>query len=242
MEKQQYLPPFESITSVASKITSFGYGLTMIFGLIISVGLFVPIFFIRINEEILFGYIFIGIPLFLISFYYIKNTLSYTTIIIDSKGIKYFNKFKEKMVNEILWEDFESINKFEGSTYFLNRRTDSCYFNYDVASQVANRGRVLFYWFVRKNGMVSLHKETFHGKHIFSFFYTNRLDLVRSLLLGIRHFRPDLRIHPLAYGLHYINPKTFEIDYGRRTDAAVVACLIMIILAMALFFIILFAS
>jgi len=242
MEKQQYLPPFESITSVTSKITSFGYGLTMIFGLLISIGLFVPIFFIRINEEKLFGYIFIGIPLFLISFYYIKNTLSYTTIIIDSKGIKYYNKFKGKMIDEILWKNFESIDKFEGSTYFLNRRTDSCYFNYDVASQVANRGKVLFYWFVQKNGIVSLHKETFHGKHIFSFFYSNRLDLVRSLLLGIRHFRPDLRIHPLAYGLHYINPKTFEIDYGRRTDAVVVACLVMIIFAMALFFVILFAS
>lgn len=236
---QQNLPPFKPITSITSKLTSYGYALLVMCSLIISLGFFIILFFISINEEVLFTFIFMGISLFLVNYFYIRNTLSYTTVTIDQKGIQYFNKFKGQIIEEIHWEDFESIDKFEGSVYFLNRRTDSNYFNYDVASQVVNnKGALRFYWFTQKNGRVLLHKETFQGKHIFNMFYSNRLELVRSLLLGLRHFRPDIRIHPHAYGLYFINPETFEIDYAKRDNAMVLAFLILLIVGLVLFFII----
>jgi hypothetical protein len=237
---QQNLPPFKPITSITSKLASYSYGIMTLFVLIVSFGLlFFILFLVDITEESLFILIFLNIPLILISVVYIKRTLSYTTITIDQKGIKYFNKFKGQIIEEIHWKNFESIDNFEGSVYFLNRRTDSNYFNYDVASQVVNnKGALRFYWFTKKNGTVLLHKETFQGKHIFNMFYSNRLELVRSLLLGLRHFRPDIRIHPHAYGLYFINPETFKIDYAKRDNAMVLAFLILLIVGLVLFFII----
>jgi ABC-type multidrug transport system fused ATPase/permease subunit len=243
MGHQENLPPFISITSITSKLASYGYALTMLFGVVISFGLVFFIFFIMgITEESLFMLIFLVIPLIFISIIYVKRTLSYTTIIIDDKGIHYFNKFKEEMVEEILWEDFESIDKFEGSIYFLNKRTDSHFFDYDIAAQVMSKGNVRFYWFKLKNEKVVLHEETFQGKHLFSFFYSNRLELIRAFLLGIRHFRPDVKIHPWAFSLHRINQESFEIEYDKIAGDKALAFLVLVIVGLVLFFILVFTA
>lgn len=237
MDNQQNLPVFATVTSITSKFATYGYCFTILSTVIVSFGLvFFILFIMGITGESLFMLIFLNIPLILISVIYVKRTLSYTTIIIDHIGIHYFNKFKGEMVEEILWGDFKTIDKFEGSIYFLNKRTDSHFFGFDIAAQVVGKGAVKFYWFKLKNGNVILHEETFHGKHLFSFFYSNRLELIRTLLLGITHFRRDIKIHPWAFSLHRINQESFEIEYDKIAGDKALAFLILVIVGLVLFF------
>lgn len=75
-----------------------------------------------------------------------------------------------------------------------------------------------FFWFILDNEKTEVHKEIFSGNHIFSMMYSNKLDLVRDLLLGLAHFRPDLKVHPKAFSLYYINPDNYTVQYEKRKE------------------------
>ena len=167
----------------------------------------------------------------------------YTTVIIDENGIHYFNEFSKKIIKEFLWNNFESIEKYEGSFYFLDLPYDSDCLKYDVISKtkISNAGvNESIYWFVLLDGKVQLIDERFNGNHIFSLFYSNRLELIRSLILGFTHFRPDLKLHPLLFKKYYINPNSFVIEYENRASDRETAFLIVMMITIIVFFIMVF--
>lgn len=161
--------------------------------------------------------------------------MKHTTTIIDNRGIHYINKFKDKIENTILWNDFEKIDQFKGKIKEINTISDSDLLRYDVFAKMVGSGKYTHdavFWFVLVNGITEAHKETIKGNHVFSMFYKNRLELMRALLLGLSHFRPDIKIHPKTFSMYYVNPDSFVIEYEKRKEdihsATFIALLVMI--------------
>lgn len=71
--------------------------------------------------------------------------------------------------------------------------------------------------------------------------YSNKLELTRALLLGLAHYRADLKVHPKVFSLYYINPDSFEIDYEKRRKdlnaAAFVTALVFIVVVFIMLFV-----
>ncbi|OXA83653.1 hypothetical protein [Flavobacterium hercynium] len=213
------LPPFSPVTSKPSTILNYGLGLLTLLCLFLLVGmLFMLLCFIPLDEYLLFVYclIFLGIVLQIV---YIIRTTKHTTTIIDSRGIHYINKFNDKVENTILWDSFRKISEFKREIIEIKKSPDSHLLNYDIFSTMVGSGRYsheAFFSFVLVNGNVEMHKEKFSGNHIFSMVYSNRLELARTLLLGLSHFRPDLTIHPGIFAMYYIDSNSFVIEYEKR--------------------------
>lgn len=207
--KDKVPPVFEPVTSIP--LTFINYSLGILFMLPILL-LFASIFAFVYEGNIeaalsVFVFAFIIIVLFVV--YIIgKRKKAYTTILINHKGIQYLNKFNGKLIKEIAWDNFvkgkENFNETAEIKYdittVLPRKAFYSYFNFEVL--------------VGKEAIIQ--KEFFHGSHIFYLLYANRLKLIRAFLLGIKHFRPDLRVDPKVFRDHYINPESFEIDFKQR--------------------------
>ncbi|UWY27272.1 hypothetical protein N4T20_16240 [Flavobacterium sp. TR2] len=219
--KDKVPPVFEPVTSIP--LTFINYSLGILFMLPILL-LFASIFAFVYEGNIeaalsVSVFAFIIIVLFVV--YIIgKRKKAYTTILINHNGIQYFNKFNGKLMKEIAWDNFvkgkENFNEAVGIKYdittVLPRKAFYSYFNFEVL--------------VGKEAIIQ--KEFFHGSHIFYLLYANRLKLIRAFLLGIKHFRPDLRVDPKAFRDHYINPESFEIDFKQRNLLVFFAFLVLI--------------
>lgn len=243
--QRRNLPPFEPLTSKPSKVLNYSFGLLISISLVlVTAKLFVLLFFISLECDVLFICLFLIIPTIALQVIYFKRTMKHTTMIIDKQGIRYINKFNNKVENTIPWESFENIDGFKDDLKKTNPLFDSDLLDYDVFAKMINSGKYsheLFVWFVKKDEKLEVHKEKFSGNHIFSMFYTNRLELVRGVLLGLAHFRPDLKIHYNAFSMYYINPESFTVEYGKRKEDLNSALYIVLIVIIIAIFILLFA-
>lgn len=238
------LPPFSSVTSSPSKILNYGFGLLMLISFLLVLGVFFALlFFLPLEQNLIFICFLLTLPITL-QVVYLKKTMKCTTTVIDNQGIHYVNKFNDKVEKVIKWDSFEKIDDFKGTIKEISTSSDSDLLNYDVFAKMVGSGKYsheTFFWFVSINGNVEVHKELFSGNHIFSMFYTNRLELVRGLLLGLSHFRPEIKIHPKAYNMYYINPGSFVIEYEKRKEdinsALFIGSLIFIITVFILLFV-----
>ena len=238
------LPPFESVESKSSKIHNYGYGIMIVFTAIFVVFiLFALPFLVGADKSVLVISLLLFLTIILIVLY-VRKTMKHTTTIIDNLGIHYINKFNNKFIEVILWNDFQKVEDFKGEIRGVSSSSDADLLKYDVFSKMVGSGKYTheaFFWFVLENDKVEVHKETFSGNHIFSMIYSNKLELVRGLLLGLAHFRPDLKVHSKAFSLYYINPDSFEVDYEKRREdlnsAAFVMVLVVIVVIFAMLFI-----
>lgn len=238
------LPPFNSVTSTPSKIKNYGLGFLMLISFLLVLGVFFFIlFFLLFEQNMIYICILLILPIIL-QVIYLRKTMKHTTTIIDNRGIHYVNRFNHKIENTISWNSFEKSNKFKGKITGINSSSDSDLLRYDVFAKMVGSGKYsheAFFWFVSANGDIKAHKETFSGNHIFNMLYSNKLELVRSLLLGLSHFRPDLKIHPKAFGMYYINPDTFAVEYEKRNEdinsALFITALVIIVTVFVMFFV-----
>lgn len=233
------LPPFNPIASIPYTVINYSLGLLMSISLLLFLGmLFFLLFFLPLEKDLVFIYCLIFLAI-LLQIFYLRKTMKHTTTIVDSRGIHYINKFNDKVEKTILWDSFRKISEFKGLVKEVNTSSDSDLLNYDVFSMMVGSGKYTheaFFSFVSINGTVEIHKEKFSGNHIFSMFYANRLELVRTLLLGLSHFRPDLTIHPKTFSMYYIDRNSFAIEYEKRNqDIKTVIFIITLVVIIAVF-------
>jgi len=238
------LPPFESVESKSSKIHNYGYGIMIVFtAIFVAFILFALPFLVEADKNILVISFLMFLVIVLIVLH-VRKTMKHTTTIIDNLGIHYINKFNNKVIKVILWNDFQKVEDFKGEIRGVSSSSDADLLKYDVFSKMVGSGKYsheAFFWFVLENDKVEVHKEKFSGNHIFSMIYSNKLELVRGLLLGLAHYRPDLKVHSKAFSLYYINPDNFKVDYEKRREdlnsAAFVMALVVIVVVFVMLFI-----
>jgi len=144
-----------------------------------------------------------------------------TTTIIDERGIRYLNTFNKRVIKDLPWSSFAKREKpedvFESTKYDVISTTPFKSF-YDQ-----------FYWPVLIDNKVAIHNDAFLGRHFFVMFYANRLELIRTFLLGVAHYRPDITVDPIVFSNHYIDPKTYNIDYRQRNLIRILAVLFCVL-------------
>lgn len=161
-------------------------------------------------------------------FYYRKRM--YTTTIIDEKGIRYLNRFNDAIVKDLPWSSFA---KKEDVIYVLEPP------KYDVNSNTPMKSLFdQFYWPVLVNGKVIVNSDAFLGKHFFAMIYSNRLELIRTFVLGIAHYRPDITIDPAIFANHYINSETYSINYRQRRQIQIFGGLFCVVILVILYFVV----
>jgi len=226
---QESLPPFRSNSSKPMRFLNLILGSFWVCLTLFLLAGFIFLLTSSLNEtgldeagtivmSLVFSIILLGIAILLI---YSKNKM-FTTTIIDEKGIHYFNKFNGRIVKKIPWNSFAKREKLKH--YFEPPK-------YDVTSIRPSKSFYdQFYWPVMIDGKVIAHNDAFLGRHFFVMLYANRAELIRTFLLGIKHYRPDITIDPIIYTDHYINPKTFTIDKKQRLKVEIIGGLLCILI------------
>lgn len=151
-----------------------------------------------------------------------------TTIIIDEKGIRYLNKFNNRVVKDLPWSNFTKREKmehvFEAPKYDVTSIRPMKSF-YDQ-----------FYWPVLIDNTVTVHNDAFLGKHFLAMFYANRLELIRAFLLGVAHYRPDITVDPIIFSNHYIDPENYNIDYRQQQRIRILSAVFCILILGLIFY------
>lgn len=224
------LPSFEPIASRPAKLLNFSVGVLLLLPIVF---LFFAVFTFLQEDNIvaalcLFILLFITVILIAVHSINVWKRI-YTTIIIDEKGLRFLNKFNNKVVKEISWKSF--VKRKRLATDFENL--------FDITTELPHKGIYacfVFYLLVGKETV--RHTEIFHSNHIFCALYSNRLKLIRSFLLGLRHFRSDLFIDPKIFDDHFIDQETFIINYKKRAKLFVLISTLILLLTIFIWFLI----
>lgn len=228
--KKNSLPPFEPITSIPLTVINYSIGGLFILPLV----LLVASVFVFLNENNVLAAVCITILLLVTTIFIIVHAVDvwkriYTAMSIDEKGIHYYNKFNKKVVKTIAWKNF--VKK---KTYTPGFGNDL----YDITIEYPLRGiRAYFCFYILVNKEEVMIKEIFQGNHIFYAFYYNRIQLIRTFLLGVKHFKPELKISPIVFIKHFIDPETFVIQYGKRRLLFFYSTLLVVLFSLICFLI-----
>ncbi|KQO21338.1 hypothetical protein ASF10_14580 [Flavobacterium sp. Leaf82] len=226
--QQKIIPPFRAISSKPMLFLNFIFGLFWVFFVLFFVAGIVFMLFTSpedigldvIASVFLFLIFFIALAGIVVLLVYSRKKMS-TTTIIDEKGIRYLNKFNSKIVKEVPWSSFAKREKlehvFEPPKYDVTSITPMKSF-YDQ-----------FYWPVLIDDKVTVHNDAFLGRHFFAMFYANRLELIRTFMLGVAHYRPDITVDPIIFTNHYINPEDYSIDYRQQKRVRIMAAVFCIV-------------
>lgn len=178
------------------------------------------------NEEVMVKVVIVimmliltGLVVFLLV--YFRKSYGHTGILIDETGITYYYRDQKHIVKLLPW-----------STFLKNpdekRRQDV----YDVNEFVIGfktRVKVLQWW-VMKGGKVDKQSDHFGaGGHFFHFAYLNRLTLISTFLLGLAHFRPDLKINPSVFREFYIDPNEYAFKRKKYIRDVVIGIAVVVV-------------
>lgn len=228
-QQKKSLPPFKAVSSTPMVFLNFIFGMFwLFFALFFLAGM---IFLLMSSPEemgldvialVTLFFIFLIALSGIVVFVLYSRKKMYTTIVIDEKGIHYFNKFNNKVVKELTWKNFAKKEEFD---YAFGSP------QYDVNSRTPYKSLFdQFSWPVLVDEKVVIHIDAFLGKHPFAMFYSNRTELIRTFLLGISYNRQDITIDPAIFANHYINPENFSIDFKRRNHIRLFAFLFVLII------------
>jgi len=233
--QQKSLPPFRPVSSKPWLFLNFILGLFWVSFTLFFVG---GIVFLATNslEEtgldqtgtaflfFVFIVVVLGIILLLI---YSGKRMS-TTTIIDEKGIRYLNKFNNTIVKDLPWSSFQKRENLKH--YFEPPK-------YDVTSTRPSKSFFdQFYWPVLADNKVIAHNDAFTGKHFFVMLYANRPELIKTFLLGVKHYRPDITIDPAIFTNNYIDPESFVINHGLRRRLEIIGTLLFILIMVIVYY------
>lgn len=239
------LPPFRAVRSISNTYWDFTTGvffIALVFG-----GACLIIYLIAelFTESSMSGKEILGLIVLVlliagaIGFFMYKVVYErrkrYTTTIIDEKGIHYFNRFNNSVVNELLWSQFTErpLGKQKG-LYIAKFDVDCLSYNSRGARSEGGSVTKLF-WRVIVNEKEIIHSEYFTSSHLFGGIYTNRGDLIRAFLLGLAHHRPDLTINPWIFIANSINKKDYTF-YPKSVFFDVLLVLFYVLLVLFILF------
>jgi heme/copper-type cytochrome/quinol oxidase subunit 4 len=235
--QQNSIPPFRAVSSKPMLFLNFIFGLFWVcFVLFFITGIVFLLF--SSSEEIglnviasvfLFFIFFIALSGIAVLLIYSRKKMS-TTTIMDEKGIRYLNKFNNTIVKDLPWSSFVKKDKLEH--VFESPK-------YDVTSITPMKSFFdQFYWPVLIDDKVTVHNDAFLGRHFFVMFYANRLELIRMFLLGVAHYRPDITVDPIVFSNHYIDPKTYIIDYRQQRRIGILGGLFCVIILVVVYYLV----
>jgi hypothetical protein len=125
------LPSFEPIASRPAKLLNFSVGVLLLLPIVF---LFFAVFTFLQEDNIvaalcLFILLFITVILIAVHSINVWKRI-YTTIIIDEKGLRFLNKFNNKVVKEISWKSF--VKRKRLATDFENL--------FDITTELPHKG------------------------------------------------------------------------------------------------------
>lgn len=234
-QQKKILPPFRPVNSKPMLFLNAVFGLFWVFFALFFLG---GILFLTINSREETGldekgtlalfFVFSLIILAIIVLILYSRKKMYTSIIIDEKGIRYLNAFNNKVRKEIRWSNFA---KREKVSYILEPP------KFDVSYIRQSKSFFdQFFWPVLINNKIEVHSEMFLGKHFFAMLYANRLELIRTFLLGLAHYRPDITVNPEIFSNHYIDMESYTIDYNQRRKIGIIAGLVCALIFAIIYF------
>jgi hypothetical protein len=233
--QQKSLPYFKSIDSKPMVFLNFIFGLFWVFFVLVFLG---GMFFILTSSSketgfdeiatIAFFFIMLfGIVSIVVFVMYSRKKI-FTTTIIDEKGIRYINKFNGLIVKDLPWSSFTKRERL--GHVFESPKCDV------VASTPMKSLFDQFYWPILVDNKVEIHSDAFTGKHYFMMFYSNRTELIKTFLLGLAHYRPDITIDPTIFVNHFIDPETYIVNYRERKRIQIITGLFCVLILVVLYF------
>lgn len=237
------LPPFRTVRSVSNTFWDFTSGVFVLALALAGVCLIVYLITELCTEPLLSEKEVLGLIVLVLSiagaigfFIYkvvYKRGKRYTTTIIDEKGVHYFNRFNNTIVNELLWSQFTErpLGKQKGP-YIAKFDIDCLTFN-STGGAYEGGGITKLFWRIKVNEKEIIHSEFFTSSHLFSSIYTNRADLIRAFLLGLAHYRPELTINPWIFIANSINIK----DYTFYPKSILINVLMVVFFVLLMLFI-----
>jgi hypothetical protein len=236
-QHKKSLPSFKSLNSKPLLVVNFIFGLFWVFFVLFFLAGMIYLLSSSSEETgldvmasaILFFIFLIALSGIVILLIYSRKKM-HTTTIIDEKGIRYINKFNNSVVKELHWSSFA---KREKTTNVLESQ------KYDVSSNTPMKSIFdQFFWPVLVYNKVEIHNDAFLGKHFFVMFYKNRTELIRTFLLGIAHYRPDITVDPAIFESHYINPENYIINYKKKNRIRILSALFCIFIFVIIYYIV----
>ncbi|MEO9146394.1 MAG: hypothetical protein ABI237_12655 [Ginsengibacter sp.] len=159
---------------------------------------------------------------------------AYTNINIDSQGIHYWNKYRQVFIKDILWKDFtKTPNPTSKSNIYNHHGNDLYSLNPGRYSMV----RKSFFWIV-KNEKAQLTSESFVSTHVFDIWFANRRELIRTFLLGLAHFCPNIKVNPNVFDSFFIAPETYKFQLAKRNKLLLTVIIFTIIILVVLYFVV----
>ncbi|KQB42258.1 hypothetical protein [Flavobacterium aquidurense] len=215
------LPPFHAVRSTTNRTWDFIVGFSIITFMILLAGIIIysinELFIVAAENKkgisgIIILMIVVSVILALLIYKVIyKRNERFTTTIIDEKGIHYFNRFNNTVVNEILWDNFVKSDLGK-KTGLSTAEFDIDCLSYDSRGRKSNgAGIIKYFWKVAVNEKEFIHTEFFSASYFLNSSYINRKDLIRAFLLGLAHYRPDLTINPWIFIANFIDRKDYTI-------------------------------
>jgi len=220
--KKNSLPPFEPITSIPLTLINYSFGLLLMLPILF----LIMAVFIFVKEDNTIAAVCVLLSLFSAVILIIVHAVDiwkkiYTTIRIDEKGIHYLNKFNGKTIDKIAWNQITK-RKVNPNDFYKKQ--------YDITAVLPYRGIHAYFIFeILIDKQIILRKEIFHSNHIFFLLFCNRLELIRTFLLGLSNFRSDLTIDPDTFEDHFIDPETFIINYKKKTKYSILISIIILL-------------
>lgn len=69
--------------------------------------------------------------------------MKHTTTIIDNLGIHYINRFNNKVIQVILWDNFQKVEDFKGEIVGVSSSSDADLLKCDVFSKMIGRESIV---------------------------------------------------------------------------------------------------
>lgn len=213
------LPSFRAVRSVSNTFWDFTTGVFVLMLALAGACLVIYLITELYTEPLLSGKEILGIIILVLSiagaigFFIYKVVYErgkrYTTTIIDEKGVHYFNRFNNTIVNELLWSQFTERPLGKQKGIYIAKFDIDC-LSYNSRGGRSEGGSITkLFWRIKVNEKEIIHSEFFTSSHLFGGIYTNRADLIRAFLLGLAHYRPELTINPWIFTANSINIKDY---------------------------------
>lgn len=235
MEKKSDLPPFKSCKSkpniVANAFITFILG-GFALGIISMLGFTLIWLFTPDREPLLFKMTIVLLTLILAGLIiyllvYVWKSYGHTGIMIDETGITYYYRNKKQVVKQVPWTAIlkKPDEKSGSSSYDVN----------ELAPTYKGQTTMLQWWTL-KDGKAGLESERFGAAgHSFHFIYLNRFTLISTFLLGLAHFRPDLRVNLGVFSAFYIHKDTYVFQKKKYIKDRLLVLVFIVVIALAVY-------
>lgn len=239
------LPPFRAVRSISNTFWDFTTGILIIALALGGAGLIIYLIAELFREPFMSGKEILGLIVLALSiavaigFFIYKvvyeRSKRYTTTIIDEKGVRYFNRFTNTIVNELLWNQFTERDLGKQKGIYAAKFDIDC-LSYNSRGARSEGGSITkLFWRVKVDEKEIIHSEYFTSSHLFGGYYVNRKDLIRAFLLGLAHYRPDLTINPWIFIANSINIEDYTF-YPKSLFINVLMVLFFILLMLFILF------